>query len=114
MDVKHLIYTMMIIVQITALSRFVYEAKACSWSKQARWIAWRTGGVLAAVLLLTIYFFCGAVYDDILMEFIIITGLAAMTVLLISKVPVIINGMSDAEVGEELNIHDNTDEETNE
>ena len=53
-------------------------------------------------------------YDDILMEFIIITGLAAMTVLLISKVPVIIDGMSDAEVGEELNIHDNTDEETNE
>lgn len=104
MDAKNLCYFLMIIAQLACLCKVGREADACGWSRQARWIAWRIGVVVMAVFFMTVFFLMNGSHNDILLEYIIILGLAAMTVLLVSKLPAIIDGMSDKEVGEELNI----------
>lgn len=104
MDAKNLCYFLMIIAQMACLCKLGREADTCGWSRQARWIAWRVGGVILTVFLMTVFFLMNGSHNDILLEYIIILGLAAMTILLVSKLPAILDGMSDEEVGEDLNI----------
>lgn len=108
MDIRILIFVLMILAQLVCLARVVREANACRWSRQARWVAWRIGGVTLGILTLTSFFFAGDIHDDALLEGVIIVGLAAMTLILVGKMADILSGMSDEEVADDLYIRQDT------
>lgn len=104
MEIERLFYFGMLFTQTYSLSRIISEARACKWSAQARWIAYRTGGVTLGIIIITVL--CGWLLQekDNFSKWLIITALVAMTVLLATHVPIITKAMSDEEVGENLNI----------
>lgn len=104
MDIKNIFYVCMLLAQAYSLSRIIGEAKACKWSAQARWIAYRSGGVTLGIIIITILCGCLLQEKDNFSEWLIITALIAMTVLLATHVPMITKAISDEEVGENLNI----------
>lgn len=104
MDIKNIFYVCMLLAQAYSLSRIIGEAKACKWSAQSRWIAWRMGGVAGSIMILTALSGWVWTEKDNLFDWIIIVALVAMTVLLTTHVPMITKAMSDKEVGENLNI----------
>lgn len=104
MDIELLIYIGMLLTQAYSLSRIIGEAKACKWSVQARWIAYRTGGVIIGIIIVTAL--CGWFLQEKenFSEWLIIIALGAMTILLVTHISMIITAMSDEEVGDNLNI----------
>ena len=113
MDIRSFVYVLMMLTQLVCLVFVGRTAGTCQWSRQARWIAWRTGGVTFGVLMMTIFFFTGRLYDDALLECVIIVGLASMTLLLLGKLPTILAGMSDARVADDLNIQQDNEDTVN-
>ena len=104
MEIERLFYFCMLFTQAYSLSRIIGEARACKWSAQARWIAYRTGVVTLGIIIVTAL--CGWYLQekDKFSEWLIIISLVAMTVLLATHIPMITSAMSDKEVGENLNI----------
>lgn len=104
MEIERLLYLGMLFTQAYSLSRIIGEAKSCKWSAQARWFAYRTGGVTIGIIIVTVL--CGWFLQekDKISEWLIIIALVAMTILLATRIPMITAAMSDDEVGENLNI----------
>ena len=111
MSIDNIFYLCMLLAQAYCLSSIVGEAKACAWSAQSRWIAWRAGSVTFGVMIVTAL--CGWIIPekDKFSEWVIITALVAMTVLLVTSLLSILKGMTDEEVGRDLNLRKESETE---
>ena len=100
-----MIFMCMMFAQIYCIVCILREAKACAWSAQSKWIAWRACGVVFGVMVATVC--CGWIVPekDVFSSCIIIIALMSMTALLVFNLPSILHGMTDEKVGEELNLH---------
>lgn len=107
MELINTLYILLLLYQVGCLGRLFHEARKCGWSHQSRWILYRVGAAIAGVMILTsleFFFGVGVYKNDGLFRFLAILALVCMTLLIRKHLPIILDGMSDNEVGEELNI----------
>lgn len=104
MDLKTFIYIVLLVLQLLMLIRLWIEANWCDWSPQSKWIARRVSMVIFSIACMTAVSGWGMESVDNLMDWILGCGMAALTIATCLHFPDILSGMSDKEVGENLNI----------
>lgn len=105
MEIKDYIYTAIVIVHLVMLFRIRWEAAACDWSRQARWLSSRFSAIILAVFLLAIAAWTIFEHKDETLEFLMGLSICSMTVILYIQLPDVLAAMSDESVGEDVDIY---------